>query len=215
MVNELNNGSDLESVIDVDEVLRYLAVSTAMSNLDSYQGTLAHNYYIYEQDGVFSIIPWDFNESFGTFRMGCQDINTMISLYIDEPTSGALADRLLIARLLEYETYKTAYHEYTWDLIDGVMDPDVIAARIEETKNLISADVYNDPTAFYSYAEFEASLGDGMVGDIFGLQGFVEDRTENKAGQLSGSKPIEGDGSGSCSGGFMPGPQPGGGGMPR
>jgi spore coat protein CotH len=73
MVNELNNGSDLESVIDVDEVLRYFAVSTALSNLDSYQGSLAHNYYIYEQDGVFSVIPWDFNESFGTFTMGCQD----------------------------------------------------------------------------------------------------------------------------------------------
>ena len=215
MVNQLNNGSDLESVIDVDEVLRYLAVSTALSNLDSYQGSLAHNYYLYEQDGVFSIIPWDFNESFGTFRMGCQDSNTMISLYIDEPTSGTLADRPLIARLLENEAYKTAYHGYIQDLIDGIMDPDVISGTIEETKNLISEHVKNDPTAFYSYAEFEASLGDGMVGDIFGLQGFVEDRTENMTGQLSGSEPIEGDGSGSCSGGFMPGAQPGGGGMPR
>jgi spore coat protein CotH len=215
MVNELNNGSDLASVIDVDEVLRYLAVSTALSNLDSYQGSLAHNYYLYEQDGVFSIIPWDFNESFGTFRMDCQDGSTMISLYIDEPTSGALADRPLIAKLLEYETYKTAYHGYIQDLMDGIMDPDVVSNTIEETKNLISAHVYNDPTAFYSYAEFEASLGDGMVGDIFGLQGFVDERTENMAGQLSGSEPIEGDGSGSCSGGFMPVPQPGGGGMPR
>ncbi len=203
MVDELNNGGDLESVIDVDEVLRYLAVSTTLSNLDSYQGRLAHNYYIYEQDGVFSIIPWDFNESFGTFRMDCQDSNAVISLYIDEPTSDTLANRPLIAKLLEHEAYKAAYHGYIEELIntfDGVMDPDVISGTIEDTKDLIGEHIYNDPTAFYSYAGFEASLGDTMIGDIFGLQGFVDDRTENMIDQLSGNLPIEGDGSGSCGG---------------
>jgi len=206
MINELNNGSDLESVLDVDEILRYFAVSTAISNLDSYQGALAHNYYIYEQDGRFSIIPWDFNESFGTFRMGCRDSNTMITLYIDEPTSGTLADRPLIAKLLEYEAYKTAYHGYIEDLIDTIMDPDVISSTIADTKNLISEHVNNDPTAFYSYAEFEASLGGNMIGEIFGLQGFVDTRTENIIGQLSGSEPSEGDGSGNCGDEITPGP---------
>ena len=205
MLDELNNGSDLESVIDVDEVLRYLAVSTALSNLDSYQGSLAHNYYIYEQDGVFAVIPWDFNESFGTFTMGCQDNHTMISLYIDEPTSGPLADRPLIARLLEYDDYKTAYHGYIEDLIYGVMDPDIIAGTIADTKELIREHVANDPTAFYSYDQFEASLGYSMLGDIFGLQGFVDDRTENMRGQLAGTEPSEGDGSGSCGGEIRPG----------
>jgi spore coat protein CotH len=203
LVDELNNGSDLESAIDVDEVLRYLAVSTALSNLDSYQGSLAHNYYLYEQDGVFSIIPWDFNESFGTFRMDCQDSNAMISLYIDEPTSGTLADRPLIAKLLEKEPYKTAYHGYVDNLMntfDGVMDPVIISETIAATKALISEDVSADPTAFYTPAEFEASLGYNMIDDIFGLQGFVAVRTENMKDQLSGAEPIEGDGSGSCRG---------------
>ena len=208
MVNELNNGSDLESVIDADEVLRYFAVSTAMSNLDSYQGSLAHNYYIYERDSVFSIIPWDFNESFGTFTMGCQDPNAMITFYIDEPTSGALADRPLIAKLLEHEDYKTAYHGYIEDLISGTMDSSIISITIEDTKNLISGHVANDPTAFYSYAEFETALGYGMVGNIFGLQGFADDRTLNIIGQLSGTEPSEGDGSGSCSGMSGGGPMP-------
>ncbi len=198
MVDVLNNGGDLESVIDVDGVLRYLAVSTALSNLDSYQGELAHNYYIYEQDGVFSIIPWDLNESFGTFTMGCRDRMAMISLYIDEPTSGTLADRPLIAKLLENQEYKTAYHGYIQVLIDGVMDPAAMSTTIEDTKNLISDHVANDPTAFYSYAEFETSLGYSMIDDIFGLQGFVDDRSANLTGQLSGSEPSQGNGTGSC-----------------
>jgi len=198
MVNELNNGSDLESVIDVDGFLRYLAVSTAMSNLDSYQGALAHNYYIYEQDGVFSLIPWDLNESFGSFTMGCQDSNAMITFYIDEPTSGTLAERPLIAKLLEYEDYQTTYHGFIQDLIDGVMNPATIAAKIEKTQTLISDHVANDPTAFYSYSQFQAALGYGMIGSIFGLQGFVDDRADNLSAQLSGTQPSQGDGSGSC-----------------
>jgi len=213
MVDELNNGDGPESVIDVDEFLRYLAVSTALSNLDSYQGPLAHNFYIYEQDGVFSMIPWDFNESFGSFTMGCQDSNAMITLYIDEPTSSALADRPLIARLLEQEDYKTIYHGYIEDLIYGVMNPAVIAWTIENTKNLISRHVANDPTSFYSYAEFEASLEYGNIGNIFGLQDFVDNRTENMIGQLAGIEPSSGDGSGSCGGQTNSG-MPGGGQLP-
>lgn len=207
MVDELNNGSDLDAVIDVDGMLRYLAVSTALSNLDSYQGSLAHNYYIYEQDGVFSIIPWDLNESFGTFSMGCRDNSTMISLYVDEPTSGTLTDRPLIAKLLEYDDYKADYHGYIQALIDGRMDPAVIASTISDTENLISQHVQNDPTAFYSYTEFEASLGYTMIGDVYGLQDFVDDRTDNMLDQLSGILPIAGTGSGAC-GGTTPGPQP-------
>ena len=198
MVNELNNGSDLESIINVDGVLRYLAVSTALSNLDSYQGSLAHNYYIYEQDGVFSIIPWDLNESFGTFTMGCQDSNAVISLYIDEPTASNLADRPLIAKLLENETYKDTYHGYIEDLIYGVMNSSVISRTIEDTQNLISDYVANDPTAFYSYAQFQTALGYSMVGNVFGLQGFTDDRTTNIMEQLSGTEPSSGDGSGGC-----------------
>jgi spore coat protein CotH len=57
--------------VDVDGLLRYMAVSMALFNLDSYQGSLAHNYYLYEQDGVFSLLPWDCNESCGIFSMGC------------------------------------------------------------------------------------------------------------------------------------------------
>ncbi|MFK5708926.1 CotH kinase family protein [Lysinibacillus boronitolerans] len=70
MLDAINNGGDIEKYIDVDEMLRYFAVNTALVNLDSYQGNMKHNYYLYEQNGVFSIIPWDYNMSFGGFGAG-------------------------------------------------------------------------------------------------------------------------------------------------
>ncbi|OXS72482.1 hypothetical protein B1B04_15960 [Lysinibacillus sp. KCTC 33748] len=70
MIEAINNGDNIEKYIDVDEMLRYFAVNTALVNLDSYQGNMKHNYYLYENDGVFSIIPWDYNMSFGGFGVG-------------------------------------------------------------------------------------------------------------------------------------------------
>ncbi|MGE7092768.1 CotH kinase family protein [Lysinibacillus sp. NPDC048646] len=70
MLDVINNGGDIEQYIDVDEMLRYFAANTALVNLDSYQGNMKHNYYLYENDGVFSIIPWDYNMSFGGFGAG-------------------------------------------------------------------------------------------------------------------------------------------------
>ena len=58
----------------MDEVLRYLAANVALANYDSYLGNTTHNYYLYEQDGRFTIVPWDYNYSFGGFGGGEVDI---------------------------------------------------------------------------------------------------------------------------------------------
>ncbi|MEH6346282.1 MAG: CotH kinase family protein [Bermanella sp.] len=191
---EINNGSDYDSVLDSDAMLRYLAASTVMSNLDSYQGTLSHNYYLYEQDGLFSIIPWDFNESFGTFTMGCGDVT---ELYIDEPTQGALSERPLIAALLSSDENLETYHAYISALINaGGLDPAVISEEINAFEILISTSVANDPSAFYSYSQFESGLVE--------LLSFAMDRADNVQQQLNGSAASSGDGSGYCTDADMP-----------
>lgn len=65
-----NKGKNLEDTANVDNLLRYFAVNTALVNLDSYQSNLKHNYYLYEENGKFNIIPWDYNMSFGGFGVG-------------------------------------------------------------------------------------------------------------------------------------------------
>lgn len=74
LMRALESGEGLEEVLDVDEALRYLAVNVALANFDSYLGTTTHNYYLYEENGVFSILPWDFNLAFGGFGGGEVDI---------------------------------------------------------------------------------------------------------------------------------------------
>ncbi len=182
-------------IIDIDALLRYMSVSVSLSNLDSYHGVLAHNYYIYEQDGVFSLLPWDLNESFGSFNMGCNlDIR---GLYIDEPVSGSLADRPLVANVFAEQAYLTIYHEYLWQLIEGPLADDAFASRIEAIADLIDEHVANDPSAFYSSAQFEQNLT-STVGRFYGLTEFMSYRVNNMTQQLQGSIPASGNGNGFC-----------------
>src|SRR4030043_16334 len=120
LLEVLNNEPDetfveeIEKVLDVDQVLRFLAVSTTLVHLDNYIG-MGHNYYLYEVDGKFTIIPWDLNMSFGGFNTGL-DSNSAINYLIDEPTNGAVADRPLVAKLLAVPEYLEIYHGILTDL---------------------------------------------------------------------------------------------------
>ncbi|MBU3803989.1 MAG: CotH kinase family protein, partial [Candidatus Cellulosilyticum pullistercoris] len=66
-LKQLNEGTNLDEVLDVDALLRYFVVHNFVDNYDSYTGTMLHNYYLYEQDGKLTILPWDYNLAFGAF----------------------------------------------------------------------------------------------------------------------------------------------------
>jgi spore coat protein CotH len=187
---------DALSVIDEDSVLRYLSVSVSLSNLDSYQGSLAHNYYIYEQDNVFSILPWDLNESFGSFNQGCNGVDIR-GLYIDEPTTGALAERPLIAKVLASTQNINTYHTYLTQLINGSLSDTAFSARVASIDALISTHVANDPTAFYSFSQYEQNQT-STVSRFYGLTSFMSYRVDNMTKQLNGTLASSGNGNGYC-----------------
>lgn len=193
MLDELNNGTDYEKVLDVDNVLKYVALNVVASNMDSYLGMNKQNYYLYENNGIFSVLPWDYNMAFG--GLGGSGI------LIDEPTQGALAERPLIAKLLEVDEYKERYHAILSEMLEGYMQQDHFEERVAQLQELISEHVKQDPRPFYSYEEYEQSLPT--------LTSFAEESMDNIQQQLDGTIPSAGDGSGS-GGGMGPG---GGGGM--
>ncbi|WP_340677340.1 CotH kinase family protein [Paraglaciecola sp.] len=188
---------DALSVIEQDSVLRYLSVSVSLSNLDSYHGSLAHNYYIYEQDNVFSMLPWDLNESFGSFSQGCNNADIR-ELYIDEPTDGALADKPLVAKVLASSVNLETYHGYLNQLINGSLSSTAFAARVAAIDALISSHVENDPTAFYTYSQYKLNQTSTVRG-FYGLTSFMSYRVANMTQQLNGSLASAGNGNGFCS----------------
>ncbi len=185
----LSKEENVEDYLDVDSYLRYLAVSTVLANMDSYQGNFSHNYYLYEQDGVFHFLPWDHNMSFGGMGNG----GDQISMLIDEPTIGAVSEHPLTEFVLSNEDYKETYHTYIQQTIKEL---DTFEERVDQLQELISDDVKKDPTAFYTYDEFVANSGTGAVDGYPGITSFIEQRLANVQQQLSGQIPSYDNGEG-------------------
>lgn len=82
LMKALEDGENLENVLDVEKALKYIAANVALANFDSYLGMTTHNYYLYEENGYFTVIPWDMNLAFGGFGGGEVDIY--------EPTSQSM-----------------------------------------------------------------------------------------------------------------------------
>ena len=160
------------------EILRYFAVNTFLVNLDSYASNMKHNYYLYERDGVFEIIPWDYNLSFGAFNIGTA--SKAINFPIDSPVTDSLENSPLIGKLLEVDKYKETYHKYLQEIVNYVNDG-TYENTISQVNSLISDYVKNDATAFYTYEEYIASLPE--------LINFGVDRSKSISAQLDGSQP--------------------------
>lgn len=178
MIEHLNNGTELEQYLDVDSVLRYFAVNTFLVNFDSYTGNLKHNYYLYEENGVCTILPWDFNLAFAGHEIN--DANKAVNHPIDTPTTTNLSERPLIGKLLEVPEYKELYHKYLNQLVENYVNSS-FEDTVQKVDTLINSSVKNDATAFSTYAEYQKSLPV--------LVEFAKLRAESISAQLSGKQP--------------------------
>ena len=152
-LEKLSNGEQIESVVDVEQVIRYFVVHNYVCNGDSYTGAMIHNYYLYEEDGQLSMLPWDYNLAYGTFQGG--NAQSTINTPIDAPVSGGSGeDRPMWNWILSDESYTNLYHQYFAEFLNTV---DVVSI-IDNAYNLIKAYVEKDPTAFYNYEEFETGV---------------------------------------------------------
>lgn len=137
-LKQLNEGENIESVVDVDEVIRYFVVHNFVCNFDSYTGSMIHNYYLYEEDGQLSMIPWDYNLAFGGFQGG-QDATSMVNYPIDTPVSGGtVGSRPMLAWIFESEEYTKLYHQYFADFISSYFDSGYFTQMMAQTKQLIA-----------------------------------------------------------------------------
>ena len=182
-LKNISEGTDLETYLDVDNVLKYMAVHVFSVNQDSLSGSMAHNYYLYEHDGQLNLFPWDYNLSLGGMSMGSSGSGTdMVNDAIDTPFSGTQ----FFDALLEDETYLAQYHEYLRQLVDEYVG----SGRFDETYSRIRSQidelVKTDPTAFYSYEEYETAAQ--MLYDTIKL------RAESIDGQLNGTIPSTDEG---------------------
>ncbi len=178
-LKKLSSGTNLNSTVDIEAVIRYFVVHNFVLNFDSYTGSMIHNYYLYENDGQLQMIPWDYNLAFGGFQsMG--GATSLVNYPIDSPVSGGdTSDRPMIAWIFNSEEYTELYHQYFEEFISSYFDSGYFEEMIDDVSAMIAPYVEKDPTKFCTYEEFETGIST--------LKEFCLLRAESISGQLDGT----------------------------
>ena len=174
-LRHISEGSGLETYMDVDNLLRYMAVHVFSVNEDSLSGMMAHNYYLYEYNGQLNIIPWDYNLALGGMS------GSSATSVVNEAIDNAFAGTDFFDTLMEDETYHAQYYEYLRRLVDEYINGGGFDEFYNRVRGQIDALVEADPNAFYSYDEYLEAAET--------LYELVKLRGESISGQLDGTIP--------------------------
>ena len=174
-LKHISEGTDLESYMDIDNLLRYMAVHIFSANEDSLSGMMAHNYYLYEYNGQLNIIPWDYNLALG--GMSGSSATSVVNEAIDNAFSGTK----FFDTLMENETYHEQYYAYMTQLIEEYINSGGFDEFYSRVRSQIDELVETDPTAFYTYEEY--------IEAVETLYEIVKLRGESISGQLDGTIP--------------------------
>ena len=129
----------LETVLNVDAFVHWLAVNTVIQNWDTY-GLMAQNYYLYgdpADEGRLVWIPWDNNES---LKSGDGSRRSPLSLELTE-VSDAWP---LIRYLADNPVYWAAYVAYVQETIETAFAVEPTQARYQAAHDLIAPYVVGD-----------------------------------------------------------------------
>ena len=159
-LKNISEGNALEDYMDVDNLLRYMAVHIFSVNEDSLSGSMAHNYYLYEAGGKLNLIPWDYNLAPGGMGRS-NDATSVVNDAIDNAFSGTNFFDTLMAD----EAYHSQYYAYLQQLVSEYIDGggfDAPAASETRTAPDVSDGSEHAPPAGFGPSQFS---GEGQNAD--------------------------------------------------
>ena len=175
---------EIESYLDVDEFLRFLAANTITSNLESVFA-LGHNYLLYlnPKTNKFILLPGDLEFSLANFLlMGNPDQLMDLSLTHPYPGQNKLVDRLLAIK-----DGSEKYQKVVKDVSAKTFTKGQLLEQINTVEKLIKEPLAKEKTAAAAREEVAAGFGPAGAGpQAPNLKIFVEKRTASVAAQLAG-----------------------------
>lgn len=181
---QLAEGDHPESVVDMDMLARYFAVNTFVLNTDCYTTSMAHNYGLYEKDGILTMLPWDYDVALGNIgsEFGLTDPSIFINQPIDTPVlKTTVEERPMLRVLLENEEGRELYHHYLQQLLQMWFDSGRMEAEIRNLSEMIRPWVKQETVSIYSFEEHLQA--------VESIEKFTVYRAESIRGQLDGTIP--------------------------
>jgi hypothetical protein len=149
----------LEPRLDLDGVLKFLALDTALINGDGYW-TRASDYYLYQDlQGLFHIIPHDANETFanpegppraGSTRAEQADLDPLVGM--NDPT------KPLRSRLLAVPALRERYLAYVRQIAEKWLDWQRLGPLVEAYRARLAPEVKQDTRQLDSYDAYHRGM---------------------------------------------------------
>ncbi len=180
----ISEGTEVSRYLDMEELARYFAVNAFVLNTDDYLTNMAHNYYLYEKDGVLSMLPWDYDQTMGVIgAVGSSgEITEFINTAIDTPlTNTTLEERPMLAAVLNDEQGKAIYYETLQTLVNDWVYSGYLNELITTNEEMIRPYVESDPNMADRMEVFDAA--------VESVRQFCQHRAGSINGQLSGTIP--------------------------
>ncbi len=150
--------SALAPILDIDGVLKFLAVEVALANTDGYW-TRASDYHIYQDPkGVFHVFAHDFNEAMmeQSFGFGGSSGATLDPLVSVNDTSKPLRSKLLAVPAL-----RAKYLGYVREIAEKWLDWRVLEPLVNQYRALLIEELKVDTRKLYTLEAFQAGIGPG------------------------------------------------------
>ena len=185
LVNKADDATfnkEIGDYLDIDNFLRFLAVTTLLPNTDS-MITTGHNYYLYMHPKTkkLAYMPWDLDISFAGFPvMGSVAEQTNMDLL----KPGKLK---LIERVLANPDVNAQYRKLVVEIATNAFKKDSLLADIDAMSKVLKEPLEREKKAKDERKEKADSFG-GWVAGFFdpqpGLRSFVERRADAVAKQV-------------------------------
>jgi spore coat protein CotH len=143
----------MESKMNMELYLKWLAANTVMQNWDTY-GIMTHNYYLYNDPTTskFVWIPWDNNEALQEGKQG-----GAISIDLSD-----VDDQWpFISFIASDHNYYATYKEFAKEFVSTVFEPSKMATTYDYYSNLIRESVLKEEAGYTflrSSSEFSAAI---------------------------------------------------------
>lgn len=154
----LGEKGEIESILDVDSVLKMFAVNAVLDNRDGYCGVYAHNYYFYNADGKLVMLPWDMNAP------SMSAYTDIASPTIDVNGADLVEYRPLAKKLMAVDEYYAAYLDYCRQLTEWLPRLKEQVGRIYEMiQPFVEADFNRLSSSYWFNYQYSLDNADGVM----------------------------------------------------
>jgi len=202
LIKVLNKTPDkIETVLNVDQTLWMLALNNVMVNLDSYNGSLSHNYYLwFDSTNIAHPLIWDLNMSFGGWRRNFSFVEMKDEELIQYQPLAEIDNvkRPLISKLLKNPLYRKIYIAHLGTIVNDYLVNGDLMKRAQAMMKEIEPAVKQDTLKLYSFTDFQQALDKTMhngADNVIGMRQLMDKRTQylQKHPLLNKAKPLIAD----------------------